>query len=76
MMNPSGSWANHLSQRLPHEGARLRTQGPVPLRRGEHFIANHEFAYGRGAKQRRIKMSVHVPLSVSLAIGGPVMEAH
>jgi hypothetical protein len=48
----------------PTKALRRGLRGHVPLRRGEHFIANHEFADRRRPKQRRIKVSVHVPLGV------------
>ena len=60
---------------LTREGAPPRTQGSRPAAAWRAFHSNHEFADRRRVKQRRIKVSVHVPLCVRLTIGGPLMEA-
>jgi hypothetical protein len=47
----------------------------IALRSSQHLEANHEFSDGRGAEERRIKMSVKMTLRVTAAIGRRLVEA-
>ena len=48
---------------------------PAPLRSGEHFIANHEFAHPSQNEAEADKNAVHVPLCMRLTIGGPCLNS-
>src|SRR5262249_40867110 len=48
----------------------------VPLRRSEHFVADHKFAYGGGAKERRGKERGGVALPAGAIVRRLLVESH
>jgi len=48
----------------------------ISLRLSQHLIADHELLHGGRAKQRRIKLSVQLPMRLILHAVGCVVPAH
>ncbi len=50
--------------------------GDIALGHGEHLVADHEFADGGRAQERRIEVGVQNPFGVRLAVHRGLVKAH